>query len=403
MIFGFNAEKIRKDFEVFKTGVIYFDNACMSLKPNQVIDKIGEYYKNYPACGGRSQHNLAKKVEEEVMKARHEVAKFINAAEDGEIIFTKNTTESINLVANSLGLEEGDEVVISDKEHNSNLIPWLKLKKDKGIKVIVCESNSDNSFNITNFKECLTPRTKLVSVVHSSNLDGVTNPVEEIIKIAHDNESLVLIDGAQSAPHKEIDIKKMGTDFFAFSGHKMLGPSGTGVLYGKKEALENLNQFIVGGETVVDSTYTDFKPEKVPERFEAGLQDYAGIIGLGEACRYLKKIGLKNIEKHEIKLNILLTELLKGENKIKIIGPKDAEKRGGIFSFNIEGMSVHDIAGILNSSKKIAVRSGAHCVHSWFNSHKLNGSVRVSFYLYNTEEEVKVFAEEIKKIARLGK
>ena len=400
MIFKYNVEKIREDFPVLSKSIIYFDSACMSLKPKQVIDKINEYYNEYPGCAGRSSHKLASRVEEEVAKARNEVKNFINAKYDSEIIFTRNTTESLNLVANSFGLKQGDEVIISDKEHNSNLLPWLKLQ-EKGIKVVVVESDQDNTFNLENFRNSFTSNTKLVSVVHVSNLDGVENPIKEIAQITHQNNALLLVDAAQSVPHKEVDVRKLDVDFMAFSGHKMLGPTGTGVLYGKKELLEKLDQFIVGGETVIDSTYQDYKKEELPMRFEAGLQDYAGIIGLGEACRYLKKIGLKKVADHETKLNKMITEALVDNEKIELIGPKEAEKRGGIFSFNIKGMDMHHVARMLDKSKSIMTRSGAHCVHSWFNKHNMKGSVRASLYLYNTEEEVKLFVEEIKKILEL--
>ncbi|TKJ17552.1 selenocysteine lyase [Candidatus Woesearchaeota archaeon B3_Woes] len=400
MIFKYDVEKIREDFPVLSKSIIYFDSACMSLKPKQVISKINEYYNEYPGCAGRSSHKLASRVEEEVAKSRNEVKNFINAKYDSEIIFTRNTTEGLNLVANSFGLKQGDEVIISDKEHNSNLLPWLKLQ-EKGIKIVVVDSNEDNTFNLENFKNRFTSNTKLVSVVHVSNLDGVENPIKEIAQITHQNNALLLVDAAQSAPHKELDVRKLDVDFMAFSGHKMLGPTGTGVLYGKKELLEKLDQFIVGGETVTDSTYQDYKKEELPMRFEAGLQDYAGIIGLGEACRYLKKIGLKKIAEHETKLNKMITEELGDNEKIELIGPKEAEKRSGIFSFNIKGKDMHHISRMLDKSKNIMTRSGAHCVHSWFNKHNMKGSVRASLYLYNTEEEVRTFIDEVKKILNL--
>ncbi|HIH39462.1 TPA: cysteine desulfurase [Candidatus Woesearchaeota archaeon] len=407
-MFGlFSAEKIRearKDFPVLKDE-IYFDNACMSLKPIQVINKLNEYYTQYTACLGRSNHAFARKLTEEIDKARSEVRKFINAKEDSEIIFTRNTTEGINLIANSFGLKKEDEVIISDKEHNSNLIPWLKLKKTAGIKVVISKTNDDGTFNLENFRKSFSGRTRLVSVIYTSNIDGVTNPVKEIIKISHLHKVPVLVDAAQAVPSFEVDVRKIDADFLAFSGHKMCGPSGIGVLYGKKQLLEKLDQFLVGGETVQDSTYDSYIPEKIPNKFEAGLQDYAGIIGLGEACRYLRKIGMNNISRHEIKLNALLTNLLNDEidtGKIKILGPKDTKQRGGIFSFIIEGIDIHHVSRILDSSKKIMTRSGAHCVHSWFNARNLNGSVRASLYFYNTEDEVRKFAEEIQKIIKLG-
>ena len=401
-MFGlFSAEKIRDDFPVLKD-IIYLDSACMSLKPVQVINKMNEYYTQYTACLGRSNHAFARKLTEEVDKARNEVRKFINAKEDSEIIFTRNTTEGINLVANSFGLKKGDEVIISDKEHNSNLIPWLKAKKDRGINVIISKTNDDGTFNLENFRKSFSNKTKLVSVLYTSNIDGITNPIKEIIKISHLHKIPVLIDAAQAVPSFEVNARKLDADFLAFSGHKMCGPSGTGVLYGKRHLLEKLNQFLVGGETVQNSAYDSYIPENIPNKFEAGLQDYAGIIGLGEACRYLRKIRMNNINKHEIKLNSLLTTLLKDEDKIKILGPEDASQRGGIFSFIIEGMDIHHVSRILDSSRKIMTRSGAHCAHSWFNARNLKGSIRASLYFYNTEEEVRKFAEEIKKIIKLG-
>tara|TARA_Y100000034_G_scaffold100650_1_gene124359 strand:+ start:263 stop:1444 length:1182 start_codon:yes stop_codon:yes gene_type:complete len=392
-MFGYNVDKIRKYFTVLDNNVIYFDSACMALKPKQVVDKLIEYYNKYPGCAGRSAHQFAEKVEEEVAQSREEVRKLINAKSEKEIIFTRNTTEGINIVANSIS--EG-EVIISDKEHNSNLIPWLK----KGLKVVVVDSNEDNTFNMDNFKKAFTENTKLVSIVHTSNLDGVSNPIKEIVEFAHSKNVKVLVDAAQSVPHKEVDVKVLDVDYLCFSGHKMLGPTGTGVLYGKEELLLELPQFIVGGETVIDSTYESYTEEALPMKFEAGLQDYAGIIALGEACKYLRKIGLKKIHEHEVKLNKIVTE---GLPDVELIGPKDPELRGGIFSFNIKGMDPHHVSRILDKSANIMTRSGAHCVHSWFNKHEMKGSVRASMYLYNTEEEAKLFIEEVKKVIELEK
>ena len=400
MIFGFNPESCRKDFAILSNPIIYFDNACMSLKPKQVVEKMLEYYNEYTACGGRSAHRFAARVEDEVLNARNEVRDFINAKDASEIIFTRNTTEGINLVANSFGLKEGDEVILSDKEHNSNLLPFLKLSK-KGIKLKFVDSNRDNSFNLEKFEDCLSEKTKLVSVVYVSNIDGVANPIPEIVKLAHKNGAKVLADGAQAVPSIPVDVRKLNVDFLAFSGHKMLGPTGTGILYGKKPLLEQMDQFIIGGETVVDSSYDRYTMEGLPMKFEAGLQNYAGIIGLGEAVRYLKKVGIKRIHEHEIDLNKIITDSLSPNAKISIIGPTEAERRSGIFSFNIMGLDPLDVSKILDVSRGILTRGGTHCVHSWFNKHNLKGSVRASLYLYNTEEEAKIFAEEVKKIAKI--
>jgi cysteine desulfurase/selenocysteine lyase len=403
----FDVNKIREDFPVLQREIngkpiVYFDNACMTLRPIQVIEKINEYYREYPSCGERSLHKLGKKVDEEVEKSRKILRKFLNAKKIEEILFTKNTTEGINLLANSLNLQKGDVVLGTDKEHNSNLLPWQKLNR-KGIKYEVVKSNPDNTFNPETFENQMNRNVKLVAFVHTSNLDGVSIPAKEIVKISHDYNSLVLLDAAQSIPHKPVDVRKLDVDFLAFSGHKMLGPSGIGVLYGKKDLLEELRTFLVGGGTVIDSAYETAKFEELPLKFEAGLQNYAGIIGLGEAAKYLSRIGKENVEKHERKLNKRITDGLNQHEQISIIGPKDPELRGSIISFNIEGIDSHEIAMMLDEMENMCVRSGAHCVHSWFNAHGLSGSVRASLYLYNTLEECDKFVETIEKVIDLLK
>lgn len=397
---GLNVEKVRGDFPVLQKEIngkliIYMDNACMTLRPVQVIEKIKEYYTEYPACGERSMHKLGRKVDEGMERSRGILKKFIDARNTKEIIFTKNTTEGINLVANSLELKNGDTILGTDKEHNSNLLPWQKLAS-RGVKYEIVKSNPDNTFSIENFQEKMNKGVKLVAMVHTSNMDGTTTPMKEIVKIAHDNGALVLMDGAQSIPHHDVNVKKLDVDFLAFSGHKMLGPSGTGVLYGKEKLLEKLGTFLVGGGTVVDTTHTKAEFEELPQKFEAGLQNYAGIIGLGEAANYLMKTGKNNIEKHETELNRKITEGL--SDIVDIIGPKEAEKRSGIFSFNYKKVDTHEIAMMLDEIENICVRSGAHCVHSWFNAHNLKGSVRASLYLYNTIEECEKFIETLKKV-----
>ncbi|MFH1254934.1 MAG: cysteine desulfurase [bacterium] len=397
-------EKIKKDFPLLNNQVstkliVYFDNACMSLKPKQVVGAMNEYYFEYPACAGRSSHKLGELVTKKVKEARQIVANFINANEQ-EIVFTRNTTEGINLLARSLDLKNGDLVLATDKEHNSNLVPWQVLVKKKGIRHEIVRSNDDGSFNLEKYKE-LVKETKLVSMVHTSNLDGTTIPAKEIIKIAHENGALVFLDAAQSTPHKKIDVKDLGVDFLAFSGHKMLGPTGTGILYGKQNLLKKLEPFMVGGDTVEYSTYTDHKTLKAPEKFEAGLQDYAGIIGLGEAVKYLEDIGFDNIREQELKLNRYITEGINKLPGIKIIGPNDPALRSGIISFYIDGMDMHQTALMLDEMSNVMIRSGQHCVHSWFNDKKIKNSARVSLYFYNTMEEAKIFVETLNKIIKI--
>ncbi|MCZ7356079.1 MAG: cysteine desulfurase [Candidatus Methanoperedens sp.] len=404
-------QKIRRDFPALSKKwngkyPIYFDNACMTMKPGQVMDAMNEYYNEYPVCGGRSLHRMAKRVDEKVTWARDKFQKFLGAERPEEIIFTRNTTEGLNLVANCLDFKEGDIVITTDREHNSNLIPWQVQTHRKGIRHIVVYSNPDNTFDLRGFEETMnkTRNVRLVSMVHTSNLDGYTIPAKEIIKIAHDHGAIVMLDGAQSAPHKPVDVRGLDVDFFALSVHKMLGPSGMGVLYGKYDLLEEIAPFIVGGDTVSDTTYEGAKFLPPPEKFEAGLQNYAGIIGSGAAVDYLANVGLSNIVKHEEVLNRIITDGIKDIDGLKIIGPQDPRQRSGIISFTVEfpkGGDAHDIAIVLDETENMAVRSGAFCVHSWFNYRKCEAAVRASLYLYNTEDEAKKFVDALRKIISL--
>jgi cysteine desulfurase/selenocysteine lyase len=400
-------QKIRRDFPALwkkwnDKYPIYLDNACMTLKPRFVIDAMNEYYNEYPVCGGRSIHKMAKKVDEKVTEAREKFQKFLGASCPEEIIFTRNTTEGLNLVANSMDFKKGEIVLTTDREHNSNLVPWQVQAHKRGIKHIIVHSNPDNTFNLDAFSGLFdkNKNVRLVSMVHTANLDGYTIPVKEIIKIAHDHGALVLLDGAQSAPHKHVDMKALDVDFFALSVHKMAGPTGMGVLYGKHHLLEEIAPFIVGGDTVSDTTYEGAKFLPPPEKFEAGLQNYAGMIGSGAAVDYIRGVGLSNIEEHEKRLNAIITKGIKDMPGLKIIGPEDPNMRGGIISFTVElpkGGDAHDIALILDETENIEVRSGAFCVHSWFNFRKCEAAVRASLYLYNTEEEAKKFVDMLGK------
>jgi cysteine desulfurase / selenocysteine lyase len=404
-----NISKIREDFTILQKGingkpVIYFDNACMTLKPKQVVDKVNEYYNEYPACAERSYHKLGKRATEEYETSRKKIQKFLNAKSDKEIIFTKNTTEGLNLVAKSYKFHPFDIIIQTDKEHNSNLTPFYQISKEKNL--VRTNISTQDGFDMKNFEQLLSSAKKtnhhvMVSMVHTSNMDGTTIPAREIIRMTHEYNGLVLLDAAQSIPHRKIDVKKLDVDFLAFSGHKMLGPTGTGVLYGKEEHLEKLAPFMTGGSTVDDTRYDYVEYTHLPERFEAGLQNYAGFIGLGAAVDYLQKY-VGDIEEHELKLNKLATDSLK--NDVDILGGIDPDKRSGIFSFNTKNkMDYHEVALLLDSYANVMIRSGRHCVHSWFNGHNINGSARASFYLYNTEEEVKVFVEKLREIVKMKK
>jgi cysteine desulfurase/selenocysteine lyase len=399
-------QKIRDDFpilskEINGKPIVYLDNACMTLKPKHVIDAMNEYYYEHPACGGRSVHKLGTQVSIKCDSAREKVKKFLSADEPGEIIFTRNTTEGINLVARCFKFSKGDVVLTTDREHNSNMAPWHLMKELKGIRHEIVASNPDNTFNMEAFEERMGKDVKMVSMVHTSNLEGYTVPAKEIIKIAHNHGALVMLDASQSAAHKHTDVKDLDVDFFAFSIHKMCGPTGMGVLYGKSNLLKDLSPFIVGGDTIYETTYESSKFLDPPNRFEGGLQNYAGIIGTGAAVNYLSDIGMKNIQDHETKLNRIMTSKLENISNVHIIGPKEPEKRAGIIGFWVDDFDAHDLAMIMDEVANIMLRSGMHCVHSWFRAHGINGSTRASAYLYNTEEEVKFFGETLEEI--LGK
>ena len=393
-----NIKTYRQDFPLLRDGQgIYLDNACQTLRPDSVIRAMTQYYEEYPACGGRSMHHLAAKVTQQCDQSRKAIAGFIGAKHKEEVIFTRNTTEGINLVANSFGLKRGDVIVTSDKEHNSNLIPWQILKERIGIVHKIIPTDAEGQLDLAAYEKALSGAS-LVAMVITSNLDGVSFPIEQIVKKAHKAGAKVLLDGAQAVPHQKIDVSKLDIDFLAFSGHKMLGPSGMGILYGKRELLNKLQPFLVGGDTVSRSTYETHEFLPVPEKFEAGLQDYAGIIGLGEAVRYLVEVGFEAISKIELELNAYVSSELKKIDGVVIIGPSDPKVRGGIVSFYIKGKDHHQIALMLDETKGICVRSGQHCVHSWFASRGISGSVRASFYFYNTMEEAKEFISNLKKV-----
>lgn len=381
--------------------LIYFDSACMTPCPRPVLQTLMDYNQKFFSCGGRSNTRLGQQVDEKIEEARQAAAKFIGASRPEEIIFTKNTTEGLNLVARGLNWKSGDRVLISDREHNSNLVIWQELQKEKGLNLMVLPSKSDETFDLACLEKELKKGIKLVSMVYTSNLDGYTLPVEEIVKLSHQNDALAMLDGAQAAPHRPINVKKMGVDFLAFSGHKLCGPSGTGVLYGRFSLLEKLTPLLWGGHAVLESSYESFTPEEIPTRFEAGLQNYGGILGLGEAIKFVSQVGFETITRQEFELNYYLTRELSQMPGIKIIGPVDPKMRAGIVNFYHEKMESHQISLLLDESANILTRSGRHCVHSWYQSRRLKDSVRASFYFYNTMEEAEKFVAVLKKILGL--
>ncbi len=398
-------QEIRNDFPLLRreNPIIYLDNACATLKPESVILAMDQYNREFPTCGGRSMNRLGERVTKAVENVRKTVADFINAKSEAEIIFVRNTTEGINMIARTLDLNPGDVVLTSDKEHNSNLVPWQLLSQHIGVEHRVCRTNVDGTFDFDAYKKALSVgNVKLVAIGHVSNLDGVSIPVKSVIDEAHHFGALVMLDAAQSVPHDKIDVQDLNVDMLVFSGHKMCGPSGTGVVYVKKNIFSRMKPFIVGGSTVAKTTYDSFEILSAPAAYEGGTQDYAGIIGLGEAVRYVEKVGIENISEYVNELNHYATSQILELTDIKILGP-DASKRSGILSFFIEGVDIHQVAIALDSGKNVMVRSGQHCVHSWFNDRKILGSVRLSFYFYNNMSDVDDCIAGLKQIIAVYK
>jgi len=398
-------EKTREDFplldkKIDEKPVIYLDSACNTLMPQQVMDAMNNYYLNMGSCGARSAHRLGTEVTRRCEDVREKIRRFLNAEDPNEIIFTKNTTEAINLVANSLPFGKNDEVITTDREHNSNFVVWRNLNKSGKLRHVQSRSLEDDTFDLEGFEELCSGNVKLVSIFQTSNLDGYTLPVKDIIDIAHENGALVMLDAAQSAGHRKTDVKMLELDLLCFSFHKMLGPS-LGVLYGRSDVLERLSPFMMGGGTVAKVVEGEIEFEKPPRKFEGGLQNYAGIIGGGAAIDYIENVGREKIREYENTLRGYVSKRLGDIHGISSIGVNKPDQGGGIFNFNVQGMNPHDVAMYLDSSANIMVRSGRHCLHSWYDKKKIDGSVRASFYLYNTMDEAKIFAERIEELIKV--
>ena len=390
-------EQVRLDFPMLND-LIYLDSASTSLTPKQVVEAMNEYYLKYNANTGRGAYKIAIKASNKVEQSRGKIAKFINAKEN-EIIFTKNTTEAINTVANGLNFEEGDNICVSNMEHHSNLIPWLNLKQI-GVKVNIIEANSEGIVEKEDIQENIDDKTKLVAITHISNSIGSIQDIKAIEKITHENNSLFLVDGAQSLGHVKIDSKKINADFIAFPGHKgLLGPVGTGFLYLKEDIANDLKPNNLGGGTITGVKGDYFNLENVPQRFEGGTQNISGIIGLGAAIDYINKIKVSNIEKQCSYLTKKIWNNLSNIEGLRLYG--NLKNTHSIVSFNIDEMNPYDVAKILDETGNICVRSGFHCAIPGINHLNANGTVRVSVHYYNNSfdiEKLANFTEEIAKI-----
>jgi cysteine desulfurase/selenocysteine lyase len=385
--------------------LIYFDNAATTQKPRQVIKVITDYYEQHNANVHRAVHTLSQEATDMYEKARETVAKFINAKDSAEIIFLRGTTEAINLVAYSWGLRHlkpGDEVLVSLMEHHSNIVPWEMLAKLNGFTVRYAKVNADGTLDYEDFESKFSKNTKLASLSHVSNVSGAINDVRHIAKIAHEHDALMLVDGAQSVPHMPVDVRDIGADFLAFSGHKMLGPTGIGALYGKKALLEKMEPFQGGGEMIKEVSYSGAKEKcdiilnDPPWKFEAGTPNICGAIALKEAVRYLQRLGMDQVQAHECYLTNYAMKRMQECTKVTVHGPTDTALKCGIIPFSVQDLSSHDVA-LFCDSYGIMIRSGFHCAQPLHQAFKLTSSARASFYIYNTREEIDRFIEVLKE------
>jgi cysteine desulfurase / selenocysteine lyase len=404
-------QAIRQDFPILKRQInnyplIYFDNAATTQKPRQVIDAISDFYEKHNGNVHRAIHTLSLEATDLYEKSREKIAKFLKAKEASELVFVRGTTEAINLVAYSWGLNNlgsGDEILVSLMEHHSNIVPWEIISKLKGFTVQYAKVNADGTLDYEDFENKFSSKTKICCLSHVSNVTGVINDVKRIGKVAHDHGALMLVDAAQSVPHMPIDVQDLDADFLAFSGHKMLGPTGIGVLYGKEELLERMQPFEGGGEMIKDVEFSLSKGCNItwndpPWKFEAGTPNMEGAIGLAEAVKYLEALGMDNILNHEKELTKYTVDRLQNCSKLELYGPSDLSKKCGIIPFSIKGLSSHDVA-LICDNYGIMIRSGYHCAQPLHQQVlKLQSSDRASFYLYNTKEEIDRFVEVIKEI-----
>jgi cysteine desulfurase/selenocysteine lyase len=403
-----NIESIRKDFPILDREtangrrVIYLDSTATSQKPVQVIEAMNDYYRRSNANIHRGVHTLAEEATALYEGARERIAKFIKAASSREIIYTRNTTESINLVAYSwarANLKAGDLVILTEMEHHSNLVPWHMLQMERGIELDFIPVTEDGLLDLNVYKTLLNRNPKLVSFTHMSNVLGTINPAAEIIQLAHEAGAVTLVDGAQSVPHLSVDVQALDADFYAFSAHKMCGPTGIGVLYGKSALLDAMPPFLGGGDMIKEVKLRSFRANTPPHKFEAGTPAIAEAVGFGAAVDYLSKVGMKDIADHEHEITEYALERLEEVPGVKVFGPS-AGKKGGVAAFTLEGVHPHDVAQILDQDG-IAVRAGHHCAQPLHEKFGIPATSRASFYLYSTKDEVDLLVKGLYKVKEM--
>ena len=402
----FDINQIRNDFpilgrKVYDRPLVYLDNAATTQKPRSVVEAITDEYYNVNANVHRGVHYLSQQATDLHEAAREKVRRFINARSTGEIIFTRGTTESLNLVASSFCdefMQEGDEVIVSVMEHHSNIVPWQLQAAKRGISIRVIPMTDEGELRLDEYEKLFTDKTKIVSVTHVSNVLGTVNPVEEIIRIAHEHGVPVMVDGAQSAPHFAVDVQAMDCDFFAFSGHKMYGPTGVGVLYGKEDWLDRLPPYQGGGEMIESVSFEKTVFERLPFKFEAGTPDYVATNGLAKAIDYITAIGMDNIQSHEQELTEYAMRRLAEVEGLRVFGT--SARKDAVVSFLVGDIHHLDM-GTLLDRLGIAVRTGHHCAQPLMLRLGIQGTVRASFALYNTKEEIDVLVDGIKRVSRM--
>jgi len=401
-----NISEIKKEFPIFDNKVqnndlVYLDSANSSQKPKVVIDRVYDFYTKEFSNVGRSVHYLAVAATNLYENTRSSVQKYINAKDKNEIVFTKGATEAINLVANTFGqnhLNEGDEVLITELEHHSNYVPWHFLRKSKKINIEFAEVNEDGEITLESIEKKITKKTKIIGITHLSNVTGAILPVKEIISLAHSKGIPVLVDGCQGAPHLKLDMQDLDCDFYAISGHKMYGPTGIGILYAKKKWLEDLPPYQGGGGMISEVKKTGISYGELPNKYEAGTMATAQVIAFNESIKFLEKIGIENIEKHEKDLLNYAIEVLRKNNSINIVG--NPSKKGGVISFTVEGIHPHDIATILDEDG-VAIRAGHHCCQILHEKLGLSATARASFGVYNTKDDIDQLNESLKKCKKI--